>query len=214
MPAVHSWTGREARALRQASRQSVRGFAEHLGVAPRTVSKWEQLGQATRPHPDTQAILDTALERRSTAVAGAFPAAAHRGRHRSLRRILAAVPPAWDYETWTDDLDRAVAALSRQDFAAGTRLLERWLGRFPAGRLDNRGLYLHARSLVLLGDAHRDQGRLEGPLSATQAYRRALAMFTDAGRSPPRRADRVVADRGRRDDRPVAAGRPALRAAC
>ena len=162
MPTVHLWTGREARALREASRQSVRAFAGHLGVAPRTVSKWEQLGQATRPHPDTQAILDTALERASTAVQARFQMLVAGAGTASLRGSSQPVPSAWDYETWTDDLDRAVAVLSRQDFAAGIRLLERWLGRFPAGQLDNRGLYLHARSLVLLGDAHRDQGRLEG----------------------------------------------------
>lgn len=44
-------------------RLSVRAFAEHLGVAPRTVSKWENHGAATFPLPDTQAILDTALSR-------------------------------------------------------------------------------------------------------------------------------------------------------
>lgn len=63
MPTVRIWTGREAAALRTAMRLSVRAFAEHLGVAVRTVSKWEQFGAATRPHPDTQAILDTALDR-------------------------------------------------------------------------------------------------------------------------------------------------------
>ena len=51
VPAVRLWTGREARALRAALRLSVRAFAEHLGVAARTVSKWEQLGQATHPAP-------------------------------------------------------------------------------------------------------------------------------------------------------------------
>ena len=63
MSTVQLWTGRETRALRGALRMSVRVFAEHLGVAPRTVSKWERLGEATRPYPDTQAILDTALQR-------------------------------------------------------------------------------------------------------------------------------------------------------
>jgi transcriptional regulator with XRE-family HTH domain len=189
MPAVRLWTGREARALREASRQSVRGFAGVLGVAPRTVSKWEQLGQATRPQPDTQAILDTALERASTAVQVRFQMLLTGAGIAPSWDSSQPVPPAWDYETWTDDLDRAVAALSRQDFAVGIRLLERWLGSFPAGQLDTRGLYLHARSLVLLGDAHRDQGRLEGPLSATQAYRRALAMFSDL--DVPRRVAQI-----------------------
>lgn len=61
MTTVLRWTGREARALRQATRLSVRAFAEHLGVAVRTVSKWEAAGAATVPRPDFQAILDTAL---------------------------------------------------------------------------------------------------------------------------------------------------------
>ena len=179
VPAVRLWTGREARALRGALRLSVRAFAEHLGVAARTVSKWEQLGQAMHPHPDTQAILDTALDRAGTAAqirfqmlladAGTLYPAASRPM----------IPPAWDYETWSDDLDRAVIALSRQDFTTGTMLIERWLARYPADQLDTRGLYLHARSLVLLGDAHRDQGRLDGPLSAPRSYRRALTIFGD-----------------------------------
>lgn len=42
---------------------SIRGFADHLGVAARTVSKWEERGAATTPLPDTQAILDVALHR-------------------------------------------------------------------------------------------------------------------------------------------------------
>ncbi|WP_253891487.1 hypothetical protein [Actinokineospora diospyrosa] len=41
----------------------MRAFAEHLGVAVRTVTKWEALQTDTSPRPDTQAILDTALSR-------------------------------------------------------------------------------------------------------------------------------------------------------
>src|SRR5215472_2947849 len=69
---VQLWTGRETRALREALRMSVRVFAGHLGVAPRTVSKWDRLGEATRPYPDTQAILDTALQRATAEVQGRF----------------------------------------------------------------------------------------------------------------------------------------------
>jgi transcriptional regulator with XRE-family HTH domain len=173
--AVRVWTGREARALRGALRLSVRGFGEHLGVAPRTVSKWEHLGEATRPHPDTQAILDTALDRADSGVQLRF------------RLLLDGEPsppswagsaaPAWDYETWADDLDRAVVALPRQDFVACTWLIGRWLIRCSPGRLDSRGLYLHARTLVLAGDAYRDQGRLSGPHSAACSYRAALAVY-------------------------------------
>ncbi|GAA3010454.1 hypothetical protein [Actinokineospora diospyrosa] len=66
MASVGHWTGREASALRRALRLSVRAFAEHLGVAVRTVAKWEALKADTSPRPDTQAILDTALGRADT----------------------------------------------------------------------------------------------------------------------------------------------------
>lgn len=176
MAAVRLWTGREARALRRALRMSVRAFAEHLGVAVRTVSKWEQYGQATEPRPDTQAILDTALARADAAEQMRFHLLlAETGALTRSAEFLA--PHAWDYETWTDDLERAVVALSRQNFPSVTTLINRWLTRFPVDRLDAKGLYLHARSLTLLGDAQRDQGALIGPLSAQRSYRQALSMF-------------------------------------
>jgi hypothetical protein len=99
------------------------------------------------------------------------------------------VPSVWDFETWADDLDRAVIALSRQDFATSTMLTGRWLARFPAGQLDAKGLYFHARSLVLLGDAHRDQGRLRGPQSAMSSCRRALSLYGEL--DIPRRVAQV-----------------------
>jgi transcriptional regulator with XRE-family HTH domain len=184
---VQLWTGHETRALRGALRMSVRAFAEHLGVAPRTVSKWERLGEATRPYPDTQAILDTALQR-ATAEAQARFQVLLAGTP-SASRLPGKAPSAWDFETWTDDLDRAIVALSRQDFTTSAQLTGRWLARFPAGQLDSRGLYLHARSLTLLGDAHRDQGRLQGPQSAMSSYRRALSVYGEL--DIPRRVAQV-----------------------
>ena len=180
MPTVRLWTGREARALRRALRLSVRAFAEHLGVAVRTVSKWEQFGGATQPRPDTQAILDTALDRASAAAQLRFQMLLAESDGTALARgAPQVVPHAWDFETWADDLERAVVALSRQNFPAATTLIDRWLNRFPAGRLDSKGLYLHARSLVLLGDAQRDQGALTGPISAHSSYHQALVMFAE-----------------------------------
>ncbi|MEU0520867.1 hypothetical protein [Streptosporangium sp. NPDC006007] len=67
--------------------------------------------------------------------------------------------------------------LSRQNFPAALALINRWLTRFSAHRLNGKGLYLHARSLVLFGDTQRDQGALVGPLSANRSYRQALGMF-------------------------------------
>src|SRR5262249_19678792 len=101
---------------------SVRAFAGYLGVAPRTVAKWESGGVGTVPRPDTQAILDTALSR-------AEPDA--RRRFDVLLQQSGAVGsetgqpagPGYDYEAWADDLDRTLACLGRQEFRHAQLLL-------------------------------------------------------------------------------------------
>lgn len=85
MTTVHRWTGRETRALRQALRMSIRDFSAHLGVAERTVSKWEAGQDGVRPRPEMQAALDTALGKAGTDVRDRFVAALHVGE---------ALPPA------------------------------------------------------------------------------------------------------------------------
>ncbi|MGP3753882.1 helix-turn-helix domain-containing protein [Streptomyces sp. IBSNAI001] len=180
MATVHHWTGLEARALRLALRLSVRAFAEHLGVAVATVSKWESKRAETEPRPDTQAILDTALGRADTLAHLRFEtllsemASPVQG---GGRRVTPAGPRAWEYESWAEDLDRVVVALSRQNFAFADSLLSRWLVRFNARELDEKGLYLFARSTVLLGDLKRDQGTVLGPLSAQHSYAGARTVF-------------------------------------
>lgn len=170
MVSVQQWTGQEASALRAALRMSTRAFAEHLGVALRTVAKWESLGAETQPRPDTQAILDTALARADSAAQARFEAMLFPER-KSAR-------PA-DYETWTEDIERAVVCISRQDFPFASTLLNRWLSSRAPQQLDDKGLYLYGRSLVLLGDLQRDQGAILGPLSARHSYLTARGMFTE-----------------------------------
>lgn len=184
MTTVHHWTGLEARALRHALRLSIRAFAQHLGVGIRTVSKWEKLLSATDPRQDTQAILDTALARSDAAVHlrfETFLSEAGRPGQGSGRRSTPGGPRAWEYETWTDDLDRAVVALSRQNFAFADNLLNRWLTRFPPTELDDKGRYLFARSTALMGDLQRDQGAVLGPLSAQHSYAVARSLFVQLG---------------------------------
>lgn len=181
MATVHQWSGLEAHALRRALRMSVRGFAQHLGVAERTVAKWDKLLESTEPRPDTQAILDTALGRADAAVHLRFEtllSEAGRPAAGPGRRVTASGPRAWEYESWTDDLDRVVVALSRQSFAFADNLLGRWLGRFNPAELDDKGLYLFARSTALLGDLQRDQGAVLGPLSAQHSYVGARSAFS------------------------------------
>ncbi|MBT2383577.1 DNA-binding transcriptional regulator [Streptomyces sp. ISL-11] len=180
MATVHHWTGLEARALRLALRMSVRAFAGHLGVAVRTISKWEKLLASIEPRSDTQAILDTALARADAAAHLRFETFLSEADKplATGRRITAAGPRAWEYESWTDDLDRIVVALSRQNFSFADSLLGRWLSRFATPQLDDKGLYLLARSTALSGDLKRDQGAVLGPLSAQHAYAGARSIFS------------------------------------
>jgi transcriptional regulator with XRE-family HTH domain len=60
---VKRWTGAEVRALREARRMSLKGFAAHLGVSDRLVSKWEAGGRNTCPRPVNQLALDTSFSR-------------------------------------------------------------------------------------------------------------------------------------------------------
>jgi transcriptional regulator with XRE-family HTH domain len=69
---IQKWTGREARALREAMRMSVRDFADRLGISARAVSKWEAGGERIVPRPDSQSILDTVLENTPPNVRGRF----------------------------------------------------------------------------------------------------------------------------------------------
>lgn len=66
------WTGREAHALREALRMSQREFAAHLGVAARTVAKWDSEGANVTPRGEIQRILDTALARAEADVHNRF----------------------------------------------------------------------------------------------------------------------------------------------
>lgn len=62
MTFVDQWTGRHAHALRAALRLTNEAFAEHLGVAPRTVAKWRGRPEMI-PSPHLQEALDTMLAR-------------------------------------------------------------------------------------------------------------------------------------------------------
>ncbi|QTD99119.1 helix-turn-helix domain-containing protein [Streptomyces cyanogenus] len=180
MVSVQQWTGREASALRAALRMSMRAFAEHLGVALRTVAKWESLGTETQPRPDTQAILDTALARADSSA---------RSRFEALLFPERKCTQPTDHETWTEDIERAVVSISRQNFPFATTLLNRWVGRLDPRQLDDKGLYLYGRSLVLVGDLQRDQGAVLGPLSARHSYTTARDMFTEL--DVPRRVAQI-----------------------
>jgi 8-oxo-dGTP diphosphatase len=62
MQVIAVWTGGRADALRRAFRMTNEGFAEHLGVAVRTVANWRKQ-PGVQPAARNQEVLDTALER-------------------------------------------------------------------------------------------------------------------------------------------------------
>ena len=71
MQVIASWTGGQADALRQALRMTNESFADHLGVAVRTVAYWRgQPGMTPQQH--MQEILDAALEQAPDRVKAQF----------------------------------------------------------------------------------------------------------------------------------------------
>ncbi len=188
MVTVSQWTGREAVLLRKALRLSVRTYAEQLGVGARTVTKWQKLGTATSPWPDTQAILDTALARADAAARARFEQLLAQV---SPERLPSAPfrPALADHETWAEDLERIVVSLDRQDFTFAATLLERWLSHAHPGNLDDRGMYLYGRSLVLSGDLRRLQGTVQDLMNAKRLYSDAHEVFTEL--NIPRRAAQI-----------------------
>ncbi|MBQ6643771.1 MAG: transcriptional regulator [Saccharopolyspora sp.] len=73
MDMTSGWTGSAACALQAALRLSNEGFAEHLGVATRTVAGSHQKPDM-RPKPEMQQLLDTALDQASASVKDRFAA--------------------------------------------------------------------------------------------------------------------------------------------
>ncbi len=71
MNVVDTWTGRTACALQKALRMTNDRFADHLGVAVRTVAGWNA-DEAIVPRTEIQAALDTAYERASATVRHRF----------------------------------------------------------------------------------------------------------------------------------------------
>src|SRR5258708_10369575 len=67
MEMIEGWDGASACMLQAALRMSNEAFAAHLGIGARTVAGWHQK-PATRPRPEMQQLLDTALSQASSGV--------------------------------------------------------------------------------------------------------------------------------------------------
>ena len=82
MQVVATWTGAHADALRSSLRMTNESYAEHLGVAVRTVAYWRQRPE-TIPQPAMQETLDAALERAPDRAKAQFAALAGEAEHGS-----------------------------------------------------------------------------------------------------------------------------------
>ena len=97
MATVQCWTGTQTKALRQAMRLSIRAFAAHLGIDARTVNKWEARGSTITLRPDTQALMDTALDRAPEDVKARFTQAEQ---HNNQASLFAADSPGLQLAAW------------------------------------------------------------------------------------------------------------------
>jgi hypothetical protein len=82
MQVVTTWTGARAHTLRSSLRMTNESYAEHLGVAVRTVAYWRQRPE-TIPQPAIQETLDAALERAPDRAKAQFAALAGEAEHGS-----------------------------------------------------------------------------------------------------------------------------------
>lgn len=172
MTTVERWDGHDAALLRQAMRMSVRTFATHLGVAVRTVSKWEAAGVRIVPRPELQAALDSALDLAGPSVCSRFE---------TLKWGRQSHPVMYDDGDWEDDLERCAVAIGQQDFASAAALIDRRLSEPLLVPQTPKACYLYARTLVFRGDMRRDQGHLHGSDGAGTFYSRAQTLFHSIG---------------------------------
>jgi hypothetical protein len=107
MQVVTTWTGNSADALRQALRMTNESYAEHLGVAVRTVAYWRKK-PATVPQTAMQEILDAALDRAPDRAKAQFAALLGKAREgvqvaRGGQPFGASLVPAQRTESSDDD---------------------------------------------------------------------------------------------------------------
>ena len=166
---VQRWTGREARALREALRLSVRSFAAYLGVGARTVAAWDSGDIRVTPRKDMQAVLDTALSRadedtrmRFAAIVAAWGRTDPDGRPglgTQARSLASSAPPIIVPQ-------RRVPAHKIRGRAASLRYLDDIVANAEHGRYDQRpgvvvlyGIGGAGKTTVAVEAAHRVQQR-------------------------------------------------------
>jgi transcriptional regulator with XRE-family HTH domain len=139
---VAIWTGGRISALRAASRLTVEAFAAKLGIAPRTVAKWEA-DEAFVPPPGMQQILDAALAQASDEVRVRFrllsvavPAASLQGPGAGTAIVHVQAADARDVEAAADAADVDRLRLDAEPSPATIEVL--WTESLEIARAANR----------------------------------------------------------------------------
>lgn len=149
MDAVASWNGGRADALRRALRMTNEQFAEHLGIAVRTVAYWRKYSDMV-PQPATQEILDAALAGASKQAKEQFwllldESAYGRSRTREVLPLAEGVERILTWVGETNLSDDTMDTLSRASFSLAQAHIEA-----PPSRVLSEVLRLHQQAQVLL----------------------------------------------------------------
>jgi hypothetical protein len=148
MEVVASWTGERADALRQAFRMTNESFAEHLGVAVRTVAYWRER-PGVIPRPAMQEILDTALAMASDATRSQFSLILAERGHISPRPATLApaevLPSLTAWITASNASDEVIENIDRATVALAGRHTQ-----VPARQLLADVLQVHGKAQLLL----------------------------------------------------------------
>lgn len=163
MELVNPWTGRTACALQAALRLTNESFAEHLGIAVRTVAAWHQK-PALRPKSEMQQLLDTALEQASASVKARFVTLVADSPHidanprqdnaADAERRLIADPNVGAALDWLDQHAGWEPGTSRQEVASRLALLD---VRRLQDRNSHRSIVSQRRIAHVLGNYYRDR---------------------------------------------------------
>lgn len=159
MDVVDVWSARQAGALLKALRLTNEGFAERLGVAVRTVAKWNA-NPGLEPTPDIQQALDTLLARapedaraRFTLLTRASGTRADTGKTASpieeAEQLIAEISGSSTTDSAIRQLDEATKALSETHTRA------------PARRLLREALRLNSQARELMTHQQRLSQRRE-----------------------------------------------------
>lgn len=154
MDVVGTWNGQHASALQKAFRLTNEGFADRLGIAVRTVAKWN-----AQPHleqtPDMQQILDTVLSQAPDDIKARFaqilnagtaaPAATNGGPRPvdDVMRLVAEITSGSTSDETIQQLEHATFALANSHT------------QVPAKKALTQALQLHREVQALLGHSLR-----------------------------------------------------------